>query len=184
MNYNVELNKPQSSLTPFSAARRPYPQFVSTTYWRNNGAANYNSFNFGVRRKVGQVTFDGGWTWASNYSDYLANNSQTSVAIENPYAPLAWGRDPLTAKQRVVGSVVWDLPFGKNRQWLANAPAVARLYRRRLATLLDRNIPKREVLLADLFRVGSIEYQHSRRPPLAHCKWEFAVGPANGDALV
>jgi hypothetical protein len=124
MNYSLELNKPEPGLTPFSAARRPYPQFVSTTYWRHNGAANYNSLNFGVRRKMGQVTFDGGWTWASNYSNYLANTSQTSVAIENPYAPLGWGRDPLTAKQRVVGTVVWDLPFGKNRTWLANTPAV------------------------------------------------------------
>ena len=32
LNYNLEMNKPQPSLTPFTAARRPYSQFISTVY--------------------------------------------------------------------------------------------------------------------------------------------------------
>src|SRR5207244_166461 len=32
LNYTIELDKPQPSLTPFAASRRPYPQFVGTSY--------------------------------------------------------------------------------------------------------------------------------------------------------
>jgi len=37
LNYNIEIDKPQPSLTPFAQSRRPFSQFVSATYARNNG---------------------------------------------------------------------------------------------------------------------------------------------------
>ncbi len=114
LNYTVELNKPQPSLTPFTASRRPYAEFVSAMYARNNGAANFNSLTLEVQRKVGQVTFDGHWAWSSNY-----NNMQN---LENPYAPLFWGRDPNTVRQRVVINAIWNLPFGRGHRLLGSVP--------------------------------------------------------------
>ena len=105
LNYNIQIDKPQPSLIPFTQARRPYPQFVGATYARNDGAANYNALTFEAQRKVGQVTFDAHWTWASNY-----NNMQN---LENPYAPLFWSRDQFTTRHRVVLNAVWSLPFGR-----------------------------------------------------------------------
>lgn len=116
LNYNVELNKPQPSLTPFSASRRPYSQFVSTSYARNNGAANFNSLTLEAQRKVGQITFDAHWAWSSNYS-----NIQN---LENPYAPLFWGRDPYTVRHRVVINTIWNLPLGRGHRVLGGVPAV------------------------------------------------------------
>ncbi|HWQ54496.1 MAG TPA: TonB-dependent receptor [Bryobacteraceae bacterium] len=114
LNYNISTNKPQPSLTPFAQSRRPYPQFIGTTFARNDGAANYNALTFEVQRKVGQVRFDAHWTWASNY-----NNTQN---LENPYAPLFWSRDTYTSRHRVVLNTIWDVPVGHGRTYLGGIP--------------------------------------------------------------
>jgi hypothetical protein len=116
LNYTREIDKPQPSLTPFTAARRPYSQFVSTTVARNDGAANFNSLTLEAQRKVGQVTFDAHWAWSSNYNNMLN--------LENPYAPLFWARDPNTVRHRVVLNVIWNIPVGKGHRILGSAPAV------------------------------------------------------------
>ena len=116
LNYNIQLNKPAPSLTAFAQSRRPYPQFVGATYARQNGAANYNAMTLEAQRKVGAVTFDAHWTWASNYNNLLN--------LENPYAPLLWNRDPYTSRHRVVLNSIWSLPFGKGRRFLSATPGV------------------------------------------------------------
>jgi hypothetical protein len=116
LNYSIQINKPEPSLIPFTASRRPYAQFAGASYWRTNGAANFNALTIEVQRKVGQLTFDSHWTWASNY-----NNLQN---LENPYAPLFWNRDPFTSRHRVVTNAIWELPVGRGRRWMSGAPAV------------------------------------------------------------
>lgn len=119
MNYAISVDKPRPSLVPFTAGARPFPQFVSGTYFRSNGSARYNAMSFEVQRKVGQVTFDSHWTWSSNY-----NNYDSAQNFENPYAPLAFGHDTYTPRQRVVLNAVWQIPVGKGRRYLSNAPGV------------------------------------------------------------
>jgi hypothetical protein len=114
LNYNININKPQPSLTPFNQNRRPYPQFVNATYARTDGEANFNALTFQAQRKVGQVTLDAHWTWAGNL-----NNTGN---LENPYAPLFWNRDASTSRHRVVFHTVWDVPLGRSRRYLAQAP--------------------------------------------------------------
>jgi hypothetical protein len=116
LNYNIQINKPEPGLTPFSQSRRPYPQFVGTTFARTDGAANFNALTVQAQRKVGQFTFDAHWTWASNYS-----NTQN---LENPYAPLFWSRDAFTSRHRAVINAIWSLPAGRGKRFLGNAPAL------------------------------------------------------------
>jgi hypothetical protein len=116
MNYSIGIDKPQPGLIPFSQSRQPFPQFVSGTYWRSNGEQNYNALTFEAQRKMGQVTFDGHWTMASNMSNFLN--------LENPYGPLLWNRDPNTSRQRVVFNVVWRIPVGRGQRFLPHVPAV------------------------------------------------------------
>ncbi|HWQ56956.1 MAG TPA: TonB-dependent receptor [Bryobacteraceae bacterium] len=116
LNYTIQTNKPEPSMVAFSQGRRPYSQFVGTTYARTNGAANFNALTFEVQRKVGQLTFDAHWTLASNYSNTLN--------LENPYAPLFWNRDAFTSRQRAVINTIWTIPVGTGRTYLSSAPAV------------------------------------------------------------
>jgi len=116
LNYTIGINKPQPSLIAFSQSRRPYPQFVGVTWARNDGESKYDSLTLEALRKIGHVSFDTHWTWASNF-DNTGN-------LENPYAPLLWNRASSTARHRVVVNVTWDLPVGHGRRFLAAAPAV------------------------------------------------------------
>ena len=123
MNYSIGINKPHPSLIPFTASRRPYPQFVGATYYRNNGEARFNAVTFEALRKVGQVTFDSHWTLASSYSNFQTS-STGNANLESPYAPLQFSRDQYTPRQRVVLNVAWEIPVGKGRRYLSNAPGL------------------------------------------------------------
>jgi hypothetical protein len=114
INYTLELDKPQPSLIAFTQARRPWPQLVGATFARDDGKQNFNALTIEGQRKVGSVIFDVHWTLASNYWNYQN--------VENPYAPLFWERDPNTVRQRAIINAVWQLPFGKGKRYLSNAP--------------------------------------------------------------
>ena len=116
LSYSITDNIPRPSVTPFSPGRNPFPQFVGATYVRTNGKTNYNALVFDVKRKVGEVTFDGNWTWASNLNDM--------EDLEDPYAPLGWANDPYTARHQVTINAVWTIPIGRGRQFLSNARGV------------------------------------------------------------
>jgi hypothetical protein len=116
LNYGVNLNKPQPSLIPFTTDRRPWPQFVSATYYYSDGQAKYNSGQLEIHRKMGAVIFDFHYTMASN----LNNMTDT----ENPYSHLWWGRDNYTSRHRAVINATYDLPFGKGRRYMSAAPGV------------------------------------------------------------
>jgi hypothetical protein len=116
LNYTIEIDKPQPSLTPFAQSRRPYSQFVSAMVARNDGSANFNSMTLEAQRKVGQVVMDAHWSWSSNYNNMLD--------LESPYSPRFWGRDPNTVRHRVVLNVIWNIPLGKGHRFLGGAPAV------------------------------------------------------------
>jgi hypothetical protein len=89
---------------------------VGSSFVRDDGKQNFNALTIEGQRKVGAVTFDAHWTLASNYWNYQN--------LENPYAPLFWERDPNTVRQRVVLNSVWQLPFGKGKRYMSNAPPV------------------------------------------------------------
>jgi hypothetical protein len=112
LNYTLSTDKPAPSLIPFVQSRRPYPQFIATTYAYSDGAANYNALTFEVQRKLGQITFDNHWTWASNYNNMLN--------LENPYASRFFARDPYTTRQRLVLNTIWRIPVGRGRRFLSN----------------------------------------------------------------
>jgi len=113
LNYGVGVNKPAPSTIPFTTARRPYPQFNGVTVYRQDGGAKFNAMTFEVQRKLGQVTFDTHWTWSSNF---------TKAIGEDPFGPMIWYRDTYTPRHRMVINAVWELPFGKGRHFMKQAP--------------------------------------------------------------
>jgi Carboxypeptidase regulatory-like domain len=114
MNYNLSINKPAPSLMPFSANRRPYPQFVNLNYAQSDGRNRYDSLTLDVRRRTGWVTFDAFWTWAHNMSNYLN--------LENPYGEKVWNRDDSTARHRLVINSLFEVPVGRGRRFASDIP--------------------------------------------------------------
>ncbi|MFB3825698.1 MAG: carboxypeptidase regulatory-like domain-containing protein [Bryobacteraceae bacterium] len=118
LNYNLATNKPQPSLIPFTAARRPRPQFVGTTEVREDGESKYDSLQFQVQRRAGIITFNGHWTWANNMHNWLN--------LQNPYDVTSnWSRDELTRRHRGVIETMIDLPWGRGRRYLSGIHPVA-----------------------------------------------------------
>lgn len=114
LNYNVNINKPEPSLTPFDQSRRPFSQFVGATWSFEDGASNYDSFQFHVTRKAGAFTFDAHYTLQNNLSNFLN--------LENPYDRLHWNRESFAAREKFVVNTIIELPWGRGRRYLADAP--------------------------------------------------------------
>jgi hypothetical protein len=114
LNYALSLNKPQPGLTPFTAARRPYPQFVGTTFWQNDGQSKYDSIQVEASKRFGWFQFNGHYTLSNGMSDFLN--------LENPYDHHFWNREQFNSRNRAVITTIWDLPFGKGRRWMSSAP--------------------------------------------------------------
>ncbi|HUS07476.1 MAG TPA: carboxypeptidase regulatory-like domain-containing protein [Bryobacteraceae bacterium] len=116
LNYSLNINKPEASLIPFSASRRPFPQLVNASEIRSDGASNYDSLQFEMKRRVGAVVFDGHYTYSNNVANMLN--------LENPYNVTSqWARDSLHQRHRAVITSAIELPWGHGRRYLANAPA-------------------------------------------------------------
>jgi outer membrane receptor protein involved in Fe transport len=119
MHYGIGVNKPQPSLTPFTADRRPWPQYVGASFYRNDGESKFNAVSFEVIRKIGQITLDSHWTLASSYSSF-----QSGSNFESPYRKPVFARDQFTPRQRVVTNVTWEVPVGKGRRYMSAANPV------------------------------------------------------------
>lgn len=118
LNYNLAINKPQPSLTTFTQARRPFPQFIGVTMAQNDGRSNFNSVQAEMKRKFGSViTFDVHYTLQSHLSDFLN--------LENPYNHRFWNRETFSARHRAVISTVFNVPVGKGQPFFATMPAAA-----------------------------------------------------------
>lgn len=116
LNYALNINKPQPSTIPFSQSRRPFAQFVGTTWVLNDGASNYNSAQFEVQRKMGAVTFNAHYTLQSNLSNFLN--------LENPYDHNHWNREQFSSRHKFVVTAILEIPVGRGRRYLSDAPAV------------------------------------------------------------
>ncbi len=117
LNYSRNINKPVPGLIPFSPDRRPFPQFVNASEVRSDGSSNYDSLQFEVKRRVGAIIFDGHYTWSNILSNFLN--------LENPYNVISqWARDSLNQRHRAVITSSIDLPFGRGRRLLTQAPAL------------------------------------------------------------
>lgn len=117
LNYSLNLNKPRPSLIPFSTNRRPYPQFVSASVIREDGASNYDSLQLEVKKRVGAFNFNAHYTFSSNLHNFLNR--------ENPYDVTShWSHDDFNQRHRAVVITMTDLPWGRGRRFLSDAPAL------------------------------------------------------------
>jgi len=117
LNYSLNINKPKPGTVRFTNDMKPWPQFVNTTAFRNDGAWHYDSLQAEVRKRMGSFTFNSNWTWSNSLYNYYIT--------ENPYDVTSrWARDAVNRRHYWVTSFTWALPFGKERRFLSNAPGI------------------------------------------------------------
>ena len=117
LNYSLNINKPQASTIPFTASRLPYPQFNTVTLTRNDGQWHYDSLQLSAQRRVHSLTFNASWTWSNDMFNYGNTEDPYNVTSQ-------WARDSANRRHYIDFYTVWEVPVGKGRRFLSNAPAV------------------------------------------------------------
>jgi len=114
MNYLLDINKPPASTTPFSNARKPYPQFGSAYVVRTDGRWHYDSLVARLRYLSGPLQLDSTFSWADNISNYADTFDPYNVTSK-------WTRDAMTRRLYSATTVSWPIPVGRGRRLLKKA---------------------------------------------------------------
>jgi hypothetical protein len=136
-----DLNEPASVICPNAACpatlaagtiyypttTKANPALANTTSWVSQGSSSYNALEVDVRRSLANgLAFRANYTYARNLDDGSAWNTSVSANtpafVEYPNNPaLDWGPAATDIRNLAAFNAIYDLPFGKNRLFLAKA---------------------------------------------------------------
>jgi hypothetical protein len=129
MLYKTDINQvPESKLGPTDASDRPYP-FGTISGNTPNGISNYHSLQAIItqRTKAG-LFFTFNYTWSKFLDDQDTagwNDVQGNENYQNGYDPESnYGPSNFDVRQMLKGQIVYQLPFGKGRQFLNHNPVL------------------------------------------------------------
>ncbi|MBZ2184173.1 MAG: carboxypeptidase regulatory-like domain-containing protein [Bryobacter sp.] len=121
-NINPAIFVPGQSTTGNVDARRIYQGFSEIRSTQATANSTYHSLQLSWNRRLsGGFSVLGSYVWAKSL-DLASNdgNSGTGNQSTNPFRQnLDKGPSDFDVRHRVVNSVLWDLPFGKNAKGLA-----------------------------------------------------------------
>jgi Carboxypeptidase regulatory-like domain len=102
-------------------------QGSSMPTWMNAGTAEFHALTVSLRRALNSgLTFDFNYTWSHSIDDGSAAESgsgQQGAAIQNIYNTTEFrGSSDFDIRHNITANVLYTLPFGKGRTFLAAAP--------------------------------------------------------------
>ena len=115
--YRRNVNQPPPSLTPFTAAARPYSQFNNIIYADNGANMLYSAMQTQVTKRFTKgLMFTSAWTWAKEISDIDDTSySDLNTQSENAYNRRRdRGNSYAVPRHQWMNNFLYDLPFGKN----------------------------------------------------------------------
>jgi hypothetical protein len=130
--YQLDLNMPPASTNPANQNVFYYPNFYQINYVEDGGIQKMNALDLAIERKLTNgVTFQSQYTWAKNISD-AGDDYEVNVSGLNTLDPynraLDMGNVSYNPRHRWVTSVLYNLPFGRGKQFASNVnPALERL---------------------------------------------------------
>jgi hypothetical protein len=112
---------PATSFNATTIARsqllRPYPQFGNVRTYDDDGTSRYNSAQFKVEKRFTKgYTLLGAYTW-SRFTERVFKLNPFDAAYEERVSAA-------DVPHRVTLSGIWELPFGRDRRWAANANGI------------------------------------------------------------
>ena len=130
-----DLNEPASVVEPngtiyYATTTKPNPALANTTSWVSQGSSSYNALEVDLHRSLANgLTFRANYTYARNLDDGSAWNTSVSANtpafVSYPNNPaLDWGPAATDIRNLVSINASYDLPFGKNHLFLANASPI------------------------------------------------------------
>jgi hypothetical protein len=126
--FQVDVNQvPENLLSANDQGSRPYPQFqslnVSGTPANENAVSNYNSLQAIVEKRMSNgLNLQFSYVWSHFLDDFdVAGWGSHGGAqyVQNSYVPSAsYGNANFDLRNAFRGYGIYELPFGKNRQFL------------------------------------------------------------------
>lgn len=124
--FRRNLNQPLPSTTPFSQARRPFPQIQNISLFESGATQSYNAFQIQWdRRFVRGVSINSHYTWSKNLTDSDDSGGVQGTSIEDAYDRVRERGNALVGPRHSWRTqYVFELPVGQGRRYLANVPGV------------------------------------------------------------
>jgi outer membrane receptor protein involved in Fe transport len=106
---------------------RPYPQFLTISYYKNGGASEYAALVAQLSHRWSNgISTRAAYTWAKAEDDADAPSRADAAIVQNVYDLHAqWGTAMTNIPQRFSLSAVYELSFGTGGKWLASTPVVS-----------------------------------------------------------
>jgi hypothetical protein len=111
-------------------ARRPYPNFATYIDSDWGGVSSYNAFNVKLEKRSSDMIFTSAYTWSKSLdTKSAAAGIGNAIAgwqgfLDNHDARRDYGLSDFNVNHRLVTSFVYELPFGRGKKFLSNAPGV------------------------------------------------------------
>ena len=128
LTWGQNLNQPRAGLVPFSNSLRRFPNIQNVNYLVNGGNSAYNSLHVVAERKTSNgLYYQLGWTWAKNLTDVAGEGDTGSVPQDSYFRGGDRGNVAYMARHRLVGQLLYTLPFGPGRPYLSSLRGVGRI---------------------------------------------------------
>jgi hypothetical protein len=104
--------------------RRPFPQFTAIPQQFNGEFSNYNALNLQLQRRfVNGFSIQGSYTWAKSLDTYSGAANEGTGDHHPEYSNIRhdYGPSAFDVGHRVVGDVIYELPFGRGKKFLGDA---------------------------------------------------------------
>lgn len=129
--FPVDINQvPEDKLAPTDQQFRPYPQFGTISALgavpHENAISNYNSLQAAIEKRFSHgLNFNFNYVW-SHFLDDIDSSGWGSHAgaqqYQNSFNPSAnYGNSNFDIRNAFKGAVLYQLPFGRGRQFLNNS---------------------------------------------------------------
>ncbi len=121
-NLHLDGNQAAPGITP-QQSRRPYPDFGTMLFSSSNGTSNYNALQTKLTKRFTHgLTFITAYTYAKSIDNGEGDEGFAAgggnVPQDDNNQAVERGRSYNDARHRVVVSTIWELPFGKGKNFL------------------------------------------------------------------
>jgi hypothetical protein len=129
MRRNIAQALPYNPSNPLPvSARKPFPNFVVYIDSDFEGSSNYNSLNAKIERHTSSLVATMVYTWAKSTDNKSAaagigasSYNGWQGLLDNSRPELDRGRSDFDVDHRLVGSFVYNLPFGNGEKFASSA---------------------------------------------------------------
>ena len=130
-NLHLSGNQAEPGTTPVQS-RRPYVDLGTSLFTTSDGSSSYNAFQFKLTKRLSHgLNLLTSYTFAKSLDNsegdegFGAGANGSNLPQDDNNLAFEWSRSYTDARQRIVVNAIYDLPFGKGRQFLNDKSIVS-----------------------------------------------------------